>query len=165
MNGSNVPLHVNVFDDCGLLLANHAEARLPPSESETPPKHYDHRDPQFSNSLGAGVAPKSNASNQSISQVETTKLPPLLHTAARSRNSRIVETLLRRGVAAVNERDEDGRTALHIAAGLGDETTMSLLLSHGAHPCLRDLRGQNALYIAVSEGHQNVVELLLGSGE
>ncbi|KAL9083285.1 MAG: hypothetical protein Q9165_008591 [Trypethelium subeluteriae] len=165
MNGSNIPLHGNLLDDCGLLLANHTGAGLPSSESGTPPKHYEHGDPQLTNNLGGSVAPKSNASSQLISQVGTTKLPPLLHTAARSRNCRIVETLLRRGVAAVNERDEDGRTALHIAAELGDETTMSLLLSHGAHPCLRDLRGQNALYIAVSEGHQNVVELLLGSGE
>ncbi|KAH6612778.1 hypothetical protein B0J18DRAFT_65904 [Chaetomium sp. MPI-SDFR-AT-0129] len=89
-----------------------------------------------------------------------TAAAPLLHVATRSRNRRIMMTLLKHGVPP-NERDELGRTALHVAASQGDESLVSLLLRYGADPAICDLRGQTALYTAVEGGFGEVVELLL----
>lgn len=88
---------------------------------------------------------------------------PLLHVAARSRNRRIMTTLLKHGVPP-NERDELGRTALHVAAALGDEALVALLLRCGADAAICDVHGQTALYAAVEGGFGEVVELLLEGG-
>lgn len=88
-------------------------------------------------------------------------MPPLLHAATRSRNRGIATTLLKRGAVGVNERDDSGRTALHVASELGDAAVTSLLLRHGADPDARDKHGQTPLYVAVSEGHDQIVEMLL----
>lgn len=91
-------------------------------------------------------------------------LPPLLHVAARSRNRNVAATLLKYGASMVDQYDEHGQTALHIAASLGDEPLVSLLLRHGADANLRDSHGQNPLFLAVSAGHNEVVVLLLRNG-
>lgn len=92
-----------------------------------------------------------------------TAAAPLLHVATRSRNRRIMMTLLKHGVPP-NERDELGRTALHVAASQGDESLVALLLRCGADPGICDVRGQTALYTAVEGGFSEVVELLLEKG-
>lgn len=86
---------------------------------------------------------------------------PLLHAAVRSCNHTIVAMLLQRGAAAVNDRNGNGTTALHIATELGDEAIVSLLLDYGADSSARDAWGKDALYLAVSAGHTSIVELML----
>ncbi|KDN68226.1 putative conserved hypothetical protein [Colletotrichum sublineola] len=88
-------------------------------------------------------------------------LLPLLHVAVRSRNRRVAATLLKHGSAAVDERDEHDSTALHVAAELGDEALVTLLLQHNANTRICNERGHNALYVAVAAGHNEIVELLL----
>ncbi|KAI1765521.1 hypothetical protein GGR53DRAFT_262496 [Hypoxylon sp. FL1150] len=87
---------------------------------------------------------------------------PLLHVAVRSRSLNMIAMLLRRGAASVGDRDSSsGTTALHIAAELGDEAAVSLLLRYGADVSIRDFQGHDALHLAVSAGRTGVVELLL----
>lgn len=90
---------------------------------------------------------------------------PLLHVATRSRNHGVMHVLLQRGAVAIDERDAEGRTALHVAAGLGDKTLVGLLLREGADPRLLDMRGRLALYYAVEKGQYEVVEMLLDRAE
>ncbi|ROT38155.1 hypothetical protein SODALDRAFT_360494 [Sodiomyces alkalinus F11] len=101
------------------------------------------------------------ASGASWAGMEPSALPPVLHVAVRGRNRSVVATLLKHCCSMINAHDERGCTALHIAAGLGDEALVSLLLKYGADVNLCDGQGQNALYLAVSAGHNEVVELLM----
>ena len=86
---------------------------------------------------------------------------PLLHAAVRSRNRTVVAMLIQRGAVAVNDRDGDGTTALHIATELGDEAIVSLLLDYGADSSARDSRGKDPLFLAVSAGHTGIVDVML----
>jgi ankyrin repeat protein len=73
----------------------------------------------------------------------------------------VIQVLLRRGVAAIDERDSEGRTALHIATELGDEVLVRLLLGQGADTRVKDAHGRLALHYAVEKGQCEVVEMLL----
>jgi len=46
--------------------------------------------------------------------------------------------------------DNRGRTALMIAAALGDASTVGILLQHGAYPTLRDKDGKTAADLAAN---------------
>ena len=86
---------------------------------------------------------------------------PLLHVAIRSRSRDVIRVLLRRGAVNIDDRDAGGRTALHLAAEIGDESLVGLLLGHGADSQLRDYRGRLPVYYAVEKGHHEVVEVLI----
>ncbi|KAF2844398.1 hypothetical protein T440DRAFT_484218 [Plenodomus tracheiphilus IPT5] len=88
-------------------------------------------------------------------------LDPLLHVAIRSRSREVIRVLFRRGVVNIDDRDAGRRTALHLAAELGDESLIGLLLGQGADSQLQDSRGRLAVYYAVENGHHEIVELLL----
>lgn len=97
----------------------------------------------------------------SSSTTDPTTWPPALHVAVQSRNRDVAATLLQHCSAQVNARDEQGRTALHNAASVGDEDLVSLLLEYGADVNLCDSQGRDALYLAVGAGHSEVVEILM----
>jgi ankyrin repeat protein len=65
------------------------------------------------------------------------------------------------GGMAVDAVDPQGRSALHIAAGLGDGEILDLLLAHGADPNLRDNNGSTPLCEASEDGHLDNVQVLL----
>lgn len=60
----------------------------------------------------------------------------------------------------VNDADYDGRTALHLAASQGHESTVCYLLSLGADPKLIDRWGHTPADDARREGHEEVAKLL-----
>ncbi|KAI1083474.1 hypothetical protein F5B20DRAFT_595486 [Whalleya microplaca] len=99
-----------------------------------------------------------------LSSPSESSIQPLLHVAARSRNRRVMTTLLKHGAVQVDDQDSQGQTSLHIAAELGDEALVLLLLCHGADPHVCDNCGQSPLYLAVSGGHNEIVESLLEHG-
>lgn len=53
----------------------------------------------------------------------------------------------------INEKDSDGKTALHLAAFLGCIRIARVLLDNGAEPDIRTKRGKNVMHMA-SEGNQ-----------
>ncbi|HEY2409045.1 MAG TPA: ankyrin repeat domain-containing protein [Polyangiaceae bacterium] len=73
--------------------------------------------------------------------------------------------LLRDDPGLVRERDEQGRTALHVAARAGELAATRLLLERGASVNVRD-RGDNAspLHFAASGGKSEIVAALLDAG-
>ncbi|KAG2713227.1 hypothetical protein I3843_04G158100 [Carya illinoinensis] len=75
----------------------------------------------------------------------------------------LLHQLLKRGLDP-NESDNNGRTALHIAASRGNENCVLLLLDYGADPNSRDSDGSVPLWEAVLGGHEPVIKLLLDSG-
>jgi hypothetical protein len=68
--------------------------------------------------------------------------------AAKKGDANRVEALLKAG-AALEAQDEDGRTALMLAAQYGRADTVRLLLAKGAHADARDQRGWNAYMLAL----------------
>ncbi|XP_019184559.1 PREDICTED: uncharacterized protein LOC109179505 [Ipomoea nil] len=71
----------------------------------------------------------------------------------------LLHYLLKRGLDP-NESDNNGRTALHIAAVKGYENCVLLLLDCGADPNSRDSEGSVPLWEAILGEHESVTKLL-----
>jgi len=81
--------------------------------------------------------------------------------AAFNGHTSVVRLLLEKG-ARVNDRDQDGRTALMYAASGPFQKTVQLLLEHQAEVDLQDRQEHwTALMFAAAEGHVDVVQTLL----
>ncbi|RLM92446.1 potassium channel AKT1-like [Panicum miliaceum] len=90
-------------------------------------------------------------------------LPITLCFAVTREDDLLLHQLLKRGLDP-NESDNNGLTALHIAASKGNEQCVKLLLDYGADPNARDYEGKVPLWEALCEKHDAVVELLVESG-
>ena len=67
--------------------------------------------------------------------------------------------------ADVNAADINGLTPLHYATLADDGKAVKLLLTHGAHPDVRDnVDGNTPLIIATGKGYKDVAEILLANG-
>jgi len=94
--------------------------------------------------------------NGDIHQLE---LPP----SFRETQARVAELLICKG-AAINVRNEEGRTPLHEAAFAGEEAVTQVLLRHGADVDPLDHQQQTPLDLATANGKLAVVRLLLKYG-
>jgi hypothetical protein len=74
-----------------------------------------------------------------------------------------VKLLLAAG-AAVNAKDEKGRTALILASMQGHREVVQALLAAGAEVNAKSTNGKTALMLATEKGHREVIELLLKAG-
>ncbi|CAH1389964.1 unnamed protein product [Nezara viridula] len=61
---------------------------------------------------------------------------------------------------SINERDNDGRTALHILAGYGMAEEVERFLKLGAYPNVRDKKGMTPSHYAIRSGNQETINLL-----
>nr|ANS59119.1 potassium channel transporter [Lycium barbarum] len=75
----------------------------------------------------------------------------------------LLHHLLKRGLDP-NESDNNGRSALHIAAAKGLENCVVLLLDFGADPNSRDSEGNVPLWEAIMGKHEPVIRLLVDNG-
>jgi ankyrin repeat protein len=73
----------------------------------------------------------------------------------------ILELLAAGAGATINTVDQNGRTALFIAAEMGDGAAVQALLAAGATV---DRGKRTALWIAIEKGHEAVIQLLVGAG-
>jgi ankyrin repeat protein len=73
-----------------------------------------------------------------------------------------VRLLLESPGADVAVRQEDGATALHIAAATGDPELVGLLINHGANHAAVNHNGDTAAEIARSAGFAELAEYLEG---
>ncbi|KAJ9167773.1 hypothetical protein P3X46_019369 [Hevea brasiliensis] len=90
-------------------------------------------------------------------------LPLTLCFAAMRGDDLLLHQLLKRG-SDPNELDDNGRTALHIAASNGSEHCVVLLLEYGADPNKKDSEGNVPLWEALLGKHESVVKLLVDNG-
>ena len=94
----------------------------------------------------------------------------LLHIASRFGILPLAEKLLEgftnkaKCFRSINEKDADGRTALHRAAGGGHLAIARLLLEKGADIEAKDKYGTTALHFAASSGDEGLVRLLIEKG-
>ncbi|PSR84537.1 Potassium channel like [Actinidia chinensis var. chinensis] len=75
----------------------------------------------------------------------------------------LLHQLLKRGLDP-NESDNNGRTALHIAASQGSENCVLVLLDYGADPNSRDSEGNVPVWEALLANHESVAKLLTDNG-
>ncbi|OMP05276.1 hypothetical protein CCACVL1_01974 [Corchorus capsularis] len=90
-------------------------------------------------------------------------LPLSLCFAAVRGDDLLLQQLLRRG-SDPNEQDNNGRTALHIAASIGSHHCVVVLLEFGANPNIRDNEGNVPLWDALMGKHESVIKLLVDNG-
>lgn len=83
-----------------------------------------------------------------------------LHLAALSQSKDVTELIVQRPLCHHNDDDEDGRTALVIAAEMGLEAIVTILLKGGSDPT-RGENGRTALERAAALGYQAVVQEML----
>ncbi|KAJ0780666.1 putative cyclic nucleotide-binding domain, potassium channel, voltage-dependent, EAG/ELK/ERG [Helianthus annuus] len=90
-------------------------------------------------------------------------LPLSLSFATRRGDDQLLQKLLKKGLDP-NESDNNGRTALHIAASQGSENCVVLLLDYGADPNCTDSDGNVPLWEAMMGNHETVIRLLADNG-
>jgi ankyrin repeat protein len=67
-------------------------------------------------------------------------------------------------IFVINNKDNNGYTALMIASENGHKEVVELLLNKGANINYKNDDGYTALMLASAKGHKNIVELLLNKG-
>ena len=87
-----------------------------------------------------------------------------LHLAVVESKPGIVRMLIEGGAHVDAPSELEARTALHLAADVGDSEMVSLLLEEGADVNSRDRGGKQAIHIATISGHTMIVENLLEAG-
>ena len=83
-----------------------------------------------------------------------------LHEAARVGNVEQLRELLTQNPAAVNTKDDRGRTPLHCAALWNHRGCVEELLKAGADFEAKTINGKTAKEIALGKGYSKIVELL-----
>jgi len=73
---------------------------------------------------------------------------------------KVVQALLEQPGIDLGGKNDQGTTALHLAAGKGNEALTRSLLLAGANPSMGDRKGRTPGNVAVAAGHQSVAELL-----
>lgn len=82
-----------------------------------------------------------------------------LHQAVLSGSVMACEYLLLNG-ASINQQDDKGKTALHLATELGHTAQVCLLLKHRADQHLKDTDNHEPLDVAIQEANADIVTLL-----
>ena len=87
-----------------------------------------------------------------------------LHVAVVEGKPAMVRLLIDKGARVDALSEVEGRTALHLAAELGDVDMLALLLAKGADLAARDRTGKAAIHLATIAGHAEIIRHLLKAG-
>lgn len=89
---------------------------------------------------------------------------PYFHAAVAYGQLRVLDYLLESPHFDINSQDEDGTTALYIAAQCGRAEAVKVLLTHGARIDIKRKDIMSPLAVACREGHETVVKALMEAG-
>jgi ankyrin repeat protein len=84
---------------------------------------------------------------------------PLMRAVYEERTE-VVQALLEQPEANLNAKNDQGATALHLAAVKGNERLARALLLAGANPLIQDRKGRTPALTARAAGHEDMAELL-----
>lgn len=74
-----------------------------------------------------------------------------------------VKKLIEKNPAVINEQDDQGYTALIMAAYYGQEKVVDLLIKKGADVCLKDAKGNTATMGAIFKGNLKIAKRLMNT--
>jgi ankyrin repeat protein len=97
--------------------------------------------------------------NASVSTRDPAGWTPLLFAVFFNASPTLIGALLKHG-ADINAQNDRGVTALHLAAGAGNELLVALLLGQGANRDLATTSGYTPLRLAQTKGLKNIAALL-----
>src|SRR5262249_50348364 len=103
--------------------------------------------------------PKSTSEEPRPRSMYAQRLESLLEAAEKGHVSDLF-VALKRG-ADVNDKDENGDTALMRAAARGHEAIVVILLARGARPNEKNGSGQTALMKAAEKGHVSIIKYIV----
>ncbi len=157
----NTPLHMAAWfgheDAADLLLKKSAiyDARNSISGSIARDEHYNPMD-------AVGSTPESLAEKRSMTGVVALiqKVKAFHDTIRMGDNTAMVEQLRDARPLLINSRNDDGLTPLHIAISEGNEETMRLLLSNGAHYNVKNTIGASPGRQAAWFGRKDLLAVL-----
>lgn len=92
------------------------------------------------------------------------RTPPPLHLACRSGHTETVRVLIAAAKRGAELTAEDGTTAAHVAADVGEAECLAMLLDAGARPDAVRQDGGTPLHYACMAGHSECTSLLLSAG-
>lgn len=108
--------------------------------------------------------PRGASVREAIDAPSGEKARTLLHVLVAARHGDATEVLLELG-PKIGSKDEDGRTALHIAAAVNSPGLAKLLLRLGRAPVnARDCDGRTPLHVASEAGHALICRTLMRCG-
>jgi len=84
----------------------------------------------------------------------------LLHWAVREAKPNILSFLLSKSTSLLDTQNEDGETALHLAAAFGEEGTIETLLKNGATSDIKDVNGLTPAEHALENSHYRIHHML-----
>lgn len=115
-------------------------------------------------SLWAGGQKESKSpGNAAIEDADAEESQPGILDMAASGDAQGISHLLKLDIN-LNETDDEGKTALHVASASGDAEIVSILLIRGAVLDPKDNAGETPLLLAVKAGNEDVVDILCSSG-
>ncbi|KFM71953.1 Tyrosine-protein kinase HTK16, partial [Stegodyphus mimosarum] len=88
----------------------------------------------------------------------------LLHRATKEGDLTVVRELLKSGYHNLDAKNQEGRTAVHLASIMGFDDILDLLLEVGANPNIRDGSGLSPLHYACQKNQSSTVTVLLKWG-
>jgi len=98
-----------------------------------------------------------------IEDAQTTEARADILQMANSGDAQGISHLLKLDIN-LNETDDEGQSALHIASAAGNAEIVSILLIRGANIDLKNNAGETPLLLAVKGGKEDVVEILTSAG-
>jgi ankyrin repeat protein len=124
-----------------------------------PPRGEEPRAPATQVAAAPREAPRPAAQAAPAADGYAARTKQLLEAAEKGRISQMME-VLQKG-ANVNDKDDDGQTALHKAAARGHKSMLVALLASGADLGERDAKGRTPLMTAAESGNAEIVSLLV----
>ncbi|XP_067685531.1 serine/threonine-protein phosphatase 6 regulatory ankyrin repeat subunit A-like [Haliotis asinina] len=85
----------------------------------------------------------------------------ILHHACHGGNMEIVNYIRIQNIVDINSKDDEGMTAVLVAASLGNREVLDFLVRQGADMLVADNDGQNILHLACKEGNVEIVKYIL----
>jgi hypothetical protein len=115
----------------------------------------------FTVAAGAGV--EGSAEEEEEEEEDDEPATPII-AAASAGEADVLKQLVADNAAGIDERDAEGRTALHFASGYGELECMTILLDAGADINGKDENGNTPLHYSAGYGVLEATRLLLTEG-
>jgi ankyrin len=114
--------------------------------------------------LTLGCSKKNESADNGTPKSDTSAASTPLHDAVRAGNIEKVRELLKADPNAINSKNGEGMTPLHVAAAIGNADIAQLLLDNKADIHATDAKRYTPFNLAFNAGHKDVVSLLWKAG-